>query len=186
MDTKTALLNHAEALVRTRGMDAFSFADLAHALEIKKASVHYHFPTKADLVQATLQRYAQNFLDALPMEGTAADRLAAYLEAYANALGKGEQVCLCVSLTGSRTGLPDNTAEALDAFNQTNMAWLHGVFVQGKRDGTIRDVADEVAEARQCLALVEGAQLVARAEGSTEPFHHATALLRGRLIFKET
>lgn len=167
-------------------MDAFSFADLARALEIRKASVHYHFATKADLVQATLERYAQCFLDALPREGSAADRLTAYLDAYAAALGAGNEVCLCVSLSGSRAGLQERTIKALDAFNQSNMAWLQGVFELGKRDGTVRYVADAAAEARQCLALVEGAQLVARAAGDTDPFHQATALFRARLIFKET
>ena len=46
---KAQLLSHAESLVRERGFDAFSYADLAKGADITKASVHHHFPTKAAL-----------------------------------------------------------------------------------------------------------------------------------------
>ena len=56
MDTQDLLLTEAERLVRTRGFDAMSFADLAVAADIRKASVHYHFPTKADLAAKLIAR----------------------------------------------------------------------------------------------------------------------------------
>ena len=57
MQTQNLLLSEAERLVRTRGFDAMSFADLATAADIRKASVHYHFPTKADLAAKMIARY---------------------------------------------------------------------------------------------------------------------------------
>jgi hypothetical protein len=49
MDTKTAFLDSANRLARTRGFDAFSYADLSKDIGLRKVSIHYHFPTKADL-----------------------------------------------------------------------------------------------------------------------------------------
>ena len=60
-DTKTALLDLAERAVRSRGYDGFSYADLARAQGIRKASIHYHFPTKADLSQNLMARYHTRF-----------------------------------------------------------------------------------------------------------------------------
>ncbi|QQP52679.1 Uncharacterized protein FKW44_004905 [Caligus rogercresseyi] len=61
IDTKTALLNSAEWLPVSRGFDGFSFADLAAEVGIRKASVHHHFPTKAALSVALMQRYCASF-----------------------------------------------------------------------------------------------------------------------------
>ena len=48
-DTRAELLIQAETLVRGRGYAGFSYADLAEAVGIRKASIHHHFPTKVDL-----------------------------------------------------------------------------------------------------------------------------------------
>src|SRR3712207_7018673 len=43
------LLDVAQELVQRVGANAMSYQDLSKALGITKASIHYHFPTKADL-----------------------------------------------------------------------------------------------------------------------------------------
>ena len=48
-ETSGRILDIAEQLVQTRGFNAFSYADIAVALHITKASLHYHFPSKAVL-----------------------------------------------------------------------------------------------------------------------------------------
>jgi AcrR family transcriptional regulator len=48
----------AERLVQTRGYNGFSYADVAAELNISKASLHYHFPGKAELGEALIRRYA--------------------------------------------------------------------------------------------------------------------------------
>jgi len=46
----------AERLVQVRGFNGFSYADIAAELHITKASLHYHFATKADLGEALIAR----------------------------------------------------------------------------------------------------------------------------------
>jgi len=55
----------AERLIQTRGCSAFSYQDIADALKIKKASIHYHFESKTDLVIAVIDRYSERFDEAL-------------------------------------------------------------------------------------------------------------------------
>src|ERR1700722_3453147 len=53
----TAILDVAEILVQTRGYNGFSYADVAAQLGVTKASLHYHFPSKAELGRTLIERY---------------------------------------------------------------------------------------------------------------------------------
>ena len=46
------ILDAAQALAQVRGYNGFSHADVSAELAITKASIHYHFPGKADLAEA--------------------------------------------------------------------------------------------------------------------------------------
>jgi len=63
--TSGRILDIAERLVQTRGFNAFSYADIAAALNITKASLHYHFATKAKLGERLVERYQESFIAAL-------------------------------------------------------------------------------------------------------------------------
>ncbi len=63
--TSQRILDIAERLVQTRGYNGFSYADIAQALHVTKASLHYHYPAKADLGKELIERYERNFLNAL-------------------------------------------------------------------------------------------------------------------------
>ena len=60
--THSLLLDLAETLIRKRGYDGFSYADIASDAGIRKASIHYHFPTKPDLGLAVLDRYKERLI----------------------------------------------------------------------------------------------------------------------------
>ena len=59
--TTTRILDVAERLVQTRGFNGFSYADIAVQLGITKASLHYHFATKAELGRTLIARYTGAF-----------------------------------------------------------------------------------------------------------------------------
>ena len=65
LSTFDKILDIAEQKVQTVGLNAFSFKDLEKVGGIKTASIHYHFPTKQDLVEALVARYIENFNDTL-------------------------------------------------------------------------------------------------------------------------
>jgi TetR/AcrR family transcriptional regulator, transcriptional repressor for nem operon len=184
MDTRTALLNCAEDALRTRGFDGFSYADLAVEVGIRKASIHYHFPTKADLALALIERYSENFfaaLDAITVANTVGgDRLKAYVEVCRRALDGGNKLCLCVAFCTGRDGLSVAVLAKLDMFHATVTTWLAGMFAQAKGDGSIASVINPQSEAHACLALMEGAQLIARAAKDIGRFDAAVACLLGR------
>lgn len=185
MDTKAALLDSAEQAIRARGFDGFSYADLAADVGIRKASIHHHFPTKADLALALIARYSDNFFVKLDQisekRPTGGARLKAYISACRDALDGGKKLCLCVAFCTGRDGLSPDVIARLDGFHRTVSAWLGEVFEAGKADNTIAGVSDIAAEAHACLAQMEGAQLIARAANDADRFDAAVARLLQRI-----
>ena len=60
-DTKTALLDCAQDLIQRVGVNAMSYKHLSDEVGIRKASIHYHFPRKEDLVLALLNRCTDTY-----------------------------------------------------------------------------------------------------------------------------
>src|SRR5215510_15216270 len=85
-EAATAILDIAEELAQTRGYNGFSYADIAAKLNDTKASLHYHFASKAELGRALIVRYHENFgaaLDAIDHGPAApAGKLQRYVELY--------------------------------------------------------------------------------------------------------
>lgn len=184
-DTKTALLDSAERAARTRGFDGFSYADLSDDVGIRKASIHHHFPTKAALSVALMERYYNDLKAACAeidaMHGTGGARLAALIDRYRLALDGGKSLCLCVSFSTSRESLPREVSGQISRFRQMMIAWIEAAFVAGQADDSIKDVADPEVEASATLPLLEGAQLAARAEEKPTLFDSAIRILAKRL-----
>ncbi|MEM1075348.1 MAG: TetR/AcrR family transcriptional regulator [Pseudomonadota bacterium] len=185
-DTKTQLLDAAEAVARRRGFDGFSYADLATTVGIRKASIHYHFATKAALAEALMTRYHKMVgteLDRIAgQEPTAGRRLRALITFYRDATQNGQQLCLCVAFSPSRDSLPDSLDIQMSAYRQMIISWLENVFAQAASDGTVTYLTYATTEAPALLALLEGAQLAARTEQDAAAFDRATALMMGRLL----
>ena len=185
-DTKTALLNSAEHRARTQGFDGFSYADLSEDVGIRKASIHHHFPSKAALSVALMQRYHADFeaicaeIDAAQTSGGA--RLSALIQRYRKALDGGKSLCLCVSFSTSRKSLAPEVIKQISCFRTMMLNWLKRSYEAGQSDGTIVGVIDPAAEAAATLPLLEGAQLAARAEENPILFDSATRLLLDRCI----
>ena len=183
-DTRTALLDFAEQAARARGFDGFSYADLAKAAGIRTASIHYHFPTKAILSAALMDRYHANFErlceDISKQSETAGGRMLALIALYRAALSGGKTTCLCVSLTSSKDSLTDDVVGKVNAFRSMMVVWLTKVFTLAQGDLTISAVANAEQEARASLAVLEGAHLAARAEENVAIFDEALSVLSMR------
>lgn len=171
-----AVLDVAEQLAQTRGYNGFSYADIAAKLGVTKASLHYHFPSKADLGSALIERYRATFdsaLSAIDQQASGPrDKLRLYAELYASVLSN-ERMCLCGMLAAEYATLPAPMQRGLTLFFDANERWLTTVLERGVRAGAFRfsDTANE--RARVLLGALEGAMLVARSYGDTRRFQAA-------------
>ncbi|RVA86508.1 TetR/AcrR family transcriptional regulator, partial [Mesorhizobium sp. M7A.F.Ca.CA.004.02.1.1] len=55
--TSEKILDVAQSLIVAGGYNGFSYADISADIGIRKASIHHHFPTKAELVSVLVDRY---------------------------------------------------------------------------------------------------------------------------------
>jgi TetR/AcrR family transcriptional repressor of nem operon len=182
--TAERILDIAERLVQQRGFNNFSYADIAAELGITKASLHYHFPGKAELGLALIERYAARFADALSeIDGGLADahgKLEAYAGLYADVL-RGHRMCMCGILAAEYQTLPEQMRRAVVRFFDDNHAWLAGVLAEGRAANTltITGAIDETAQS--ILGTLEGAMLVARPYGDMSRFNATTHQLLASL-----
>jgi TetR/AcrR family transcriptional repressor of nem operon len=164
-DTAQHILAIAQDLVQQRGYSAFSYADIADRLGIRKASIHYHFASKDVLVQALVQRYRDRFAHmrhAIDQSGIPADQqLIRFAGLYRDGLTH-QHLCLCGMLSADFTVLPVGVQQDVQAFFAENQHWLEQVVNQGQRSGGITLHASAGAIASHLLATLQGAQFMAR------------------------
>jgi TetR/AcrR family transcriptional repressor of nem operon len=172
----TSILNIAERLAQTRGYNGFSYADIASRLGVTKASLHYHFPSKADLGRALIDRYRAAFDSALDLIDQRAsdpgDKLREYAALYESVLSD-ERMCLCGMLAAEYATLPAPMQKGLTAFFDANERWLTTVLAEGLRTRVLRFSDSASERARVLLGALEGAMLVARTYGDPRRFHAA-------------
>jgi TetR/AcrR family transcriptional regulator, transcriptional repressor for nem operon len=181
--TPERILDIAERLVQLRGFGNVSYADVAHELGITTASLHYHFPGKAELGQALIARYTARFFAALERIDDDLDdaltKLEAYTGLYADVL-RGHRMCLCGILAAEYHTLPEPMRGAVIRFFDGNQEWLVAVLDQGQKDRTLKitQSTDEIAQS--IISTLEGAMLVARPYGDLAIFNStARRLLAG-------
>lgn len=172
-DTAERILQVAEQLVQARGYNAFSYADIAQTLNLTKASLHYHFPTKADLGQRMIQRYRHYFSKALDeIDATCADvaeKLKRYIGLYLTVL-RNDRMCLCGMLAAEVATLPKTMRAELKLFFDENEIWLSGILDAGRAAlkcdfaGAARDAA------RHVIAALEGGMMLSRSYGDVARF----------------
>lgn len=160
------ILDVAQRLAQSRGYNAFSYGDLAEALGIRKASIHYHFPSKADLAHALVARYrkqAAALLGQIDTESTDPVRkLRRYIALDQELMADSSRVCLCGMFASDVLTLPDPVRAEVNGFFRDNERWLADVLRQGQRQGSFRISASADQEAQMFVAGLQGAMLIAR------------------------
>jgi TetR/AcrR family transcriptional repressor of nem operon len=183
-DTARRALDVAERLVQTRGFNGFSYADIAESLGVTKASLHYHFPTKADLGRRLIERYETGFLETLAAidaaHPQAGDKLRRYARIYAEVL-RANRMCLCGMLASDHATLPKPMREKVRHFFDENERWLARVLDDGRKSGQLEFKGAPVELARMIVASLEGAMMLARSYGEASRFDAAAERLIAEL-----
>ncbi len=183
-DTSSRILDVAERLVQLRGFNGFSYADVASELKITKASLHYHYPGKADLGRALVERYASRFAEALDdidqRERDPIAKLEAYAKIYADVLSEG-RMCLCGMLAAGYDTLPPTMQEAVIEYFDVNEAWLMSVLDLGVAEGKLVLSGSPREAAQAIVSGLEGAMLIARPYDDVRRFDSAASRLLASL-----
>lgn len=161
-DTREMILNAARTTAQAHGYNGLSFRELAKAVGIKSASIHYHFPTKGDLGAALARQYsaraAEDMVAILQETRDPAACIARYVALFRRALEQDNRMCLCGIMAAEYDDLPEPVRAEVIAFADLNRMWLSGVLAQATAPDGL--TADDWALAVH--AAIGGAQLAAR------------------------
>ena len=183
MDTRSRLLDATQELLWERGYAATSPKDILTRANAGQGSMYHHFSGKQDLAVAALEASAAAMRDdadaLLRGEGTATERLVAYLERQRDSL----MGCRMGRMTYDADVLA--TPELLQPVSAT-LAWLvetiGAVVSEGIDAGEFPSETDAHQLASMVVATVQGGYVLARAQQDPAEFdaavHGATTLLR--------
>lgn len=169
--TYEQILSVAERIVRTRGFNGFSYADVAKEVGVTKATLHHHFSTKADLGLELIRRFTRNVSDALEdidySNLKSVTKLHEYARIYEGSLHENK-MCLCGMLAAEHESLSDPMQKAIVEFFEGHEGWIERVLIAGKEVGELQFNGAAIEHARLIVSNLQGALLVAKSTQSLE------------------
>lgn len=167
--TASAILDVAERITQAVGYNGLSFRDVAAAIGIKTASIHYHFPSKALLGAALVRRYTDRIAGHLQGLDTGAGHahaaLDVYVDVFRRTLEEDGRMCLAGMLAAERDAIPPEVLVEVRRFVDVNVRWLAALLAA--IDGAPAVRAAHTAHGKALFAALEGAMLIAR--GTDDP-----------------
>jgi TetR/AcrR family transcriptional repressor of nem operon len=186
-ETADRIMDVAHKLLAERGFSAFSYADIAEAIQIRKASIHYHFPSKTDLVVAVLVRHRQRMeeahagLDA--SVAVPADRLKKYIDYWESCIrSMAEPFCIAALLGAELTSLPDEVQAEVGKHFTHLRQWIAKTLKAGVKQELIQLQGTADVEAEVLMAAVHGGMISARVSKSSLIFKQITSNALQRLL----
>lgn len=177
-DTSSEIIELVTQLVQSHGFNAISYQHIADQIGIRKASIHYHFRTKADLGRAMIQHYRntlQAVMDAAENEGKSDytkvwQHYIAPIEAMSS---KSDRACLCGVLAAEFDTLSEQMKEEIRTFFTSHQEWLAKLFKTGRDAGSFHFEGDPEAMAKLAFSTLQGAMLIQRATADSTQFKHS-------------
>ena len=175
LTTSEEILASARTLIMNGGYNGFSYADIAEVVKIRKASIHHHFPSKADLVRTLVIQYRENAEAAIQALGENVKDpyqvLKVYADHWAGCIEDASRpFCVCAMLASELPALPTDVRTEVTAFFRFLSRWLTSVMERGRMEGSLRLTSEPGVEADAFMASVHGAMLSARAYGTPQVF----------------
>ncbi|RYY73800.1 MAG: TetR/AcrR family transcriptional regulator [Gammaproteobacteria bacterium] len=132
-DTREKIIELAQEAIATRGYSAFSFRELATALGIKSASIHYHFPTKTHLGVEVARNYRgqlkhafDNIENGYPDDPKKA--LESLIAVYRYEVRSSQRMTVCTMLGAEIKNLPVEIQTEMKSFYDLNIGFIERQF----------------------------------------------------------
>lgn len=180
MNTQQKLIDSARHLIQTRGYNGFSYADVADEVQMRKASIHHHFPAKSDLAKAVVEQSRAVIVEQTRLLDDGAFDPDAQLRMYTGYWEKciadaSAPFCVAGMLASELPTLPADLAQEVRAHFHDLSGWLERVMTRGAQLGRFQLQGSARQEAEAFMAMVYGAMLAARAYGDAKVFSDIVA-----------
>jgi len=191
MSTSDKILDTVQLLIQTKGYNSISYQDISDEIGIRKASIHYHYASKAQLGSAIVDRYRQVFSGLLqkisdnPRWGCAR-KLTEYIEVFRVPAKTFEKICLCGSLSAEFETLPVEMQKEVAGFFEDNHEWLTTLLKQGKSTGEFSFAQNPADMAKLIFSALEGGLLITRSYKDINYFNRLVKTVQSLVLGKGT
>jgi TetR/AcrR family transcriptional regulator, transcriptional repressor for nem operon len=166
---KDDIVQLSDALIRTQGCNAFSYYDLAEALKLRPAAIHYHFPHKTDLLIAVARAAEAHFQLAIQeIEEefkSPADQLQAFIKRIYQKPAAEGKLCIVLALGNDFTSLTPECSEALRNTATAILHWLSKLLTNGKLQGVFKFEGSARVRAQLLMAALSASLSLSRLYG---------------------
>jgi len=178
-ETAERILDAANTLLIDRGYSAFSYADIAETVKVRKASIHYHFPTKAGLVVAVLRRHRARISEGMKALDNQIEipliRIRNYFKYWEGCIeGRTLSFCIGALLGAEMPSLPEEVQAEVRLHFSTLTEWFERTLKAGTKARALRLQGTVATEAQMLIAVLHGAMLSARATNNCDVFRSLT------------
>ncbi|MEM8954261.1 MAG: TetR/AcrR family transcriptional regulator [Verrucomicrobiota bacterium] len=165
-DRKTELIRIATELVMQNGFDSFSYSDLAKHLNIRKASIHHHFPKKQDLGLAILDQVkgscADHFQCISSQSISASKKLDLAFNLGRDLCDSGNRICPVGSFQAEFNVIPPSMQTKLREIEDLEIDFFTKILDQGRKEGCFHFQGTPRDEALFVVSTLKGALQYAR------------------------
>jgi TetR/AcrR family transcriptional repressor of nem operon len=190
-ETADRILQTARNLISDLGYSGFSYADISESVQISKASIHHHFPTKANLVVSVLRDHREKLILGTQSLTQQVDdplaRLKAYVQHWEGCIRDNkEPFCIAALLAAELPSLPEEVRFEVQQHFLELSGWIRKTLEEGISKRKLKLQGSPENEAQTFMALVHGAMLSARALGTCEGFQAVTSGALQRMSTRKT
>lgn len=174
-NTKERILKYSEQLMLSKGYNGFSFMDIAKMVGIKKASIHYHFPTKEDLAVTIVMKYRKLFSRWRNRveERSTVDKISGFFSLYHSLYRKGNQICPIGMLLAEYSTIPQLLQNEIKTLLEEEKKWLISTMNSAKASGDIPDNIDSLVFTDLVISYLSGAIKFWRIYNDDESYYSA-------------
>ena len=168
--TRDQIIDKAFQLLLQRGLNGFSYRDIAEPLGIKNAAIHYHFPNKLDLISALIDENHQvlkrSTSEFMAYGGEARHQLEGLFQFTLNQCDCGRPICMIGALAVDYNDLSEKIKIANESFMTDSINWLRKVVEVGREQDEFSFEGPAKRKAISILATIQGARQMARGHGT--------------------
>ncbi|WP_159867062.1 MULTISPECIES: TetR/AcrR family transcriptional regulator [unclassified Raoultella] len=183
------IISYTRQLLTSGGYQSFSFADISAKVNIRKASIHHHFPSKAELVKVVVTEYreeARAGMQAMTRQmNDPVAELQAYVDYWETCIREGSSpFCICAMLAVELPTLPAEVAREVTGHFADLTEWLATLLRRGESEKRLRLPGSPTDEASLLMATVHGAMLSARAFNDADIFRRIVQPLIDNIVLR--
>jgi len=178
-DTKTALLDCAQDLIQRVGVNAMRYKHLSDEVGIRKASIHYPFPKKEDLVVALLnhcsETYNGMYNDIVASDVSAKEKLYLIATLFEHSLRDGK-ICVVGMLSVDYESLNEACRSAVEAAINSSAGIYDNIFLQAVSEEILPADVDTFDAAYGFFCFLLGAQILSRCPHDPDRFQRTAGI----------